>query len=136
MSDAVRLLETRIDVRWGDMDSYGHVNNAVYATYVEEARLRWFASLAGPWRTDSYAPVIAAQTINYRRQLEWPAALRVSLALERVGNSSLTIGFTIATHDDAGVVHADGSSVLVWVDPASGCSTPLPAVMRGVLAGT
>jgi acyl-CoA thioester hydrolase len=130
MSDAVNLLEARIDVRWGDMDAYAHVNNAVYASYVEEARLRWFASLDGPWRTDTHEPVIAAQTINYRRQLEWPATLRVSLVVKRVGNSSLTVAFTIAATGDASVVHADGESVLVWVDPANGRSVPLPPVVR------
>jgi acyl-CoA thioester hydrolase len=130
MSDGRVLLATRIDVRWGDMDAYGHVNNATYATYVEEARIRWFSSLPGPWRTPSGEPVIAAQTINYRRQLEWPAALRVALVAERVGNSSLTIGFRIAAEADPDTVYADGNSVLVWVDPASGRSIPLPAMVR------
>jgi acyl-CoA thioester hydrolase len=130
VSEGRRLLDARIDVRWGDMDAYGHVNNATYATYVEEARLRWFASLPGPWRTPDSAPVIAAQTINYRRQVEWPAVLRVALAVERVGNSSLTIGFTIASADDTARVHADGNSVLVWIDPSSGRSIPLPDAVR------
>ena len=130
MSGGKALLATRIDVRWGDMDAYGHVNNATYATYVEEARIRWFAALPGPWRTASSAPVIAAQTINYRRQLEWPAALRVALVAERVGNSSLTIGFSITAESDPALVHADGNSVLVWVDPSSGRSIPLPDWVR------
>ena len=134
MSGGRALLTTRIDVRWGDMDAYGHVNNATYATYVEEARIRWFASLPGPWRAPSGEPVIAAQTINYRRQLEWPAALRVALVAERVGNSSLTIGFAITAEADPATVYADGSSVLVWVDPASGRSTPLPAMVRAAAA--
>jgi acyl-CoA thioester hydrolase len=74
--------------------------------------------------------VVAAQTINYRRQLEWPAALQVSLTAERVGNSSLTIGFVIAAEADPMTVYADGNSVLVWIDPAGGRSIPLPAVVR------
>jgi acyl-CoA thioester hydrolase len=135
MSAARELLATRIDVRWGDMDAYGHVNNAVYATYVEEARLRWFAALPGPWRTDRSAPVIAAQTINYRRQLEWPAALQVTLTAERVGNSSITIAFKIAAEIDAATIYADGSSVLVWIDPVSGRSIPLPHAVRAAGVG-
>jgi acyl-CoA thioester hydrolase len=123
-------MTARLDVRWGDMDAYGHVNNAVYATYVEESRLRWFASLPGPWRTDDSAPVIAAQTINYRRQLEWPATLRVALEAERVGRSSLTVAFVIADDADPATVYADGSSVLVWIDPGSGRSIALPDVVR------
>jgi acyl-CoA thioester hydrolase len=134
MSAPRQLLATRIDVRWGDMDAYGHVNNAVYATYVEEARLRWFASLPGAWRTDASAPVIAAQTINYRRQLEWPATLRVTLLAERVGNSSITIAFTIAAEGDPATIHADGNSVLVWIDPSSGRSIPLPGTVRAAAA--
>lgn len=134
MSGGRVLLATRIDVRWGDMDAYGHVNNATYATYVEEARIRWFASLPGDWRTASSEPVIAAQTINYRRQLEWPAALRVTLSAERVGNSSLTIAFVIAAESDPATVYADGNSVLVWVDPASGRSIPLPEMVRAAAA--
>lgn len=130
MSGGRSLLVTRIDVRWGDMDAYGHVNNATYASYVEEARIRWFASLPGAWRSDASAPVVAAQTINYRRQLEWPAALQVALTAERVGNSSLTIGFVIAAEADPLTVYADGNSVLVWIDPAGGRSIPLPAVVR------
>ena len=130
MSAGRPLLATRVDVRWGDMDAYGHVNNATYATYVEEARLRWVASLPGEWRTAASAPVIAAQTINYRRQLEWPATLRVALSAERVGNSSITIGFAISAEGDPSTVYADGSSVLVWIDPGSGRSIPLPASVR------
>lgn len=130
MSGGRRLLDARIDVRWGDMDAYGHVNNATYATYVEEARLRWFATLPDAWRTATSAPVIAAQTINYRRQVEWPASLQVALVVERVGNSSLAIGFTITAAADPTLVHADGSSVLVWIDPASGRSIPLPDAVR------
>ncbi|MFN9729412.1 MAG: acyl-CoA thioesterase [Pseudomonadota bacterium] len=135
MSAGRELLSTRIDVRWGDMDAYGHVNNAVYATYIEEARLRWFASLPAAWRTDSSAPVIAAQTVNYRRQLEGPAALRVALSVQRVGRSSLTIAFVIAADSDPATAYADGSSVLVWVDPASGRSIPLPAMVLAAAAG-
>lgn len=134
MSAGRELLSTRIDVRWGDMDAYGHVNNAVYATYVEEARIRWFAALPGAWRTEASAPVIAAQTVNHRRQLEWPAALRVVLSAERVGNSSLTIAFVIAAESDPATVYADGSSVLAWIDPASGRSIPLPAAVRAAAA--
>lgn len=134
MSAGRELLSTRIDVRWGDMDAYGHVNNAVYATYVEEARIRWFAALPGAWRTEASAPVVAAQTVNYRRQLEWPAALRVVLSAERVGNSSLTIAFAITADTDPAMMFADGNSVLVWIDPASGRSIPLPAAVRAAAA--
>lgn len=135
MNDTVLVFRTTLDVRWGDMDAYAHVNNARYATYVEETRLRWFASFEGAWRTGEYEPVIAAQTINYRRALEWPARIDVDLLLERRGGSSLTLGFRIAAHGDPDRLHADGNSVLVWTDPRTRRSTPLPAAVLRALPG-
>jgi acyl-CoA thioester hydrolase len=133
MSEAPALFQATLDVRWGDMDAYGHVNNARYASYVEETRLRWFASFEGAWRTGEYEPVIAAQTINYRRAVEWPARIEVALRLERRGGSSLTLGFRITADGDPTRLYADGSSVLVWTDPRTRRSTPLPAdVLRAL----
>ena len=48
--DTPRLLyRASIAVRWRDLDSYQHVNNSVYLTYLEETRLQWFDALPGPW---------------------------------------------------------------------------------------
>lgn len=128
--DTPILLAATMDVRWGDMDAFNHVNNSVYATYVEEARLRWMATVEGEWNTGDCAPVIAAQSINYRAPLTWPAQIVVELMLERVGNSSLTMGFRIISREAPHRFYADGSTVMVWFDPRSGKSTPLPACVR------
>ena len=50
------LVRAPVTVRWGDMDAYTHVNNSVYATYVEEARLQWFRSLDAGWMGEDAAP--------------------------------------------------------------------------------
>jgi acyl-CoA thioester hydrolase len=122
------LATSEIDVRWGDLDALGHVNNATYATYVEEARLRWFAVLPGAWKESGSYPVVVAQTINYRRAVEWPARLTVEVHAARVGTTSLTLGFRILDGSEGEV--ADGTTVLVWVDAASGRSTRLPEAVR------
>lgn len=124
------LLAATLDVRWGDMDAFNHVNNAVYATYVEEARLRWMDTVKGEWNTSDCAPVIAAQSINYRAPLTWPGQIVVELMLERVGNSSLTMGFRIISSESPHRFYADGSTVMVWYDPRTGKSTPLPECVR------
>ena len=130
MNEPRRLVETPISVRWGDMDAFGHVNNSVYATYLEEARLRWFDSIEGGWLDEKTAPVVAASSINFRLPIEWPAELVVDLYVERVGGSSLTLGFRMVSRDTPQKFYADGSTVLVWVERASGRPVPLPARIR------
>jgi acyl-CoA thioester hydrolase len=116
-------------VRWRDMDALAHVNNASYLGYVEEARVSWFQSLSSDWSGAAASPIMAAVTMNYRRPARWPETLRVELFAERVGTKSLTLGHRIASATEAGVVYADGSTVLVWVNGA-GASVPLPAPIR------
>lgn len=127
---ADKLIEVPMTVRWGDMDAFGHVNNATYATYVEEARLRWFETLAGGWHDADIGPVVAAQHINYRLPIEWPADITVALSTERVGNSSLTLGFRIHAAGNPQRAYADGTTVLVWMDRRSGRSMALPQPVR------
>ena len=124
-------LPFRLDmpVRWRDMDALAHVNNASYLGYVEEARVSWFQSLSSDWSGATASPIMAAVTMNYRRPARWPESLRVELFAERIGTKSLTLAHRIVSATEDGVVYADGSTVLVWVE-ASGASVPLPAEIR------
>jgi acyl-CoA thioester hydrolase len=124
------LHRTRIDVRWRDLDAFEHVNNSVYLTYIEEARIRWMQTLGDAWNDASAAPVVANTNVNYRRQLDWPASLDVSLHVARVGNSSLTLAHRIAAAEYPDVLYSDGETVMVWIDPASGRPVPLPEAVR------
>jgi acyl-CoA thioester hydrolase len=126
----VLLTEFAMPVRWRDLDAFNHVNNATFLTYVEEARLHWFGMIDGPWFTEASAPVVAAVTANYRRQLTWPAQIVVRLYCDRIGNSSLAIAFEIVDASDRDIVYSDGQTVLVWIDAARGKSVPLPEAIR------
>ena len=132
MSDSATslLAEIAIPVRWRDLDAFDHVNHASFLTYLEEARLHWFGSIGGAWMTADFAPVVAAVTANYRRQLNWPAQLLVQLTCERCGNSSLAMGFRIIDATDREIVYSDGQTVLVWIDTANGKPVALPAAIR------
>jgi len=59
------MVEVTIPIRWRDVDNYGHVNNAVYLNYLEEARDRWALETLGP-QVDF---VIVRIAIDYRREL-------------------------------------------------------------------
>lgn len=124
------LARVAMPVRWRDLDAFNHVNNASFLTFIEEARLRWFATLPGPWLDAAIAPLLAALQINYRKPIEWPAALAVELRCERIGNTSVTLAHRIVAEHDSSCVYADGHSVLVWIDRASGKPTALPEMVR------
>jgi acyl-CoA thioester hydrolase len=129
-NDAVLLHTASISVRWRDLDAFNHVNNSSYLTFLEEARLQWLQRLPGKWLTDHAAPVMAASDVNYRRPIEWPAQLVVQLFCTRLGNSSMTIGHRIVDASDESRLYCDGHVVMVWMDPVSGKSVPLPDVVR------
>ena len=119
-----------LHVRWRDLDAFNHVNNSSYLTFLEEARLQWLRTVPGEWFSAHAMPVMAAVELHYRKPIEWPAEIDVLLSCERLGTSSMTIGNRIVARNDASVVYADGNVVMVWVDPATGASVPLPQAIR------
>jgi len=123
------VFEIAMDVRWGDMDAFNHVNNASYLRYVEEARVAWFKSLTADWAGVDSAPILAAVTVNYRQPIGWPERLKVSLHAEKLGTKSLTLGHRIESASRDGVLYADGHAVMVWVGK-DGASIPLPDSIR------
>lgn len=127
------MVRVPMSVRWGDLDAFNHVNNATFLVYAQEARLAWLAGIEGAWFDETMMPVVAAAHVNFRRQLAWPAQILVELAATRIGASSLTIAHRIVADGDPGCIYADGDVVMVWVDPASGASVPLPAAIHAAV---
>ena len=132
-ADSRLMFRSPVEVRWGDMDAYKHVNNARYLTYLEQARLAWLDTLDKSWLGPHCAPVLAAAQINYRRPITWPAALDVILDCQKVGNSSVTVGHRITDREQPDTLYCDGHTVLVWMDPTTGRPVPLPDVIRNAV---
>jgi acyl-CoA thioester hydrolase len=130
-----RLFRTELAVRWRDLDAFNHVNNAMYLRYLEEARLRWLMSLAGPWMDTHVAPVVASVLANFRRPIGWPEDVAVELYIDRIGNTSFTLGHRIVSAKDESVLYCDGHVVMVWFDSRIGKSAPLPEVVRAACVG-
>ena len=129
-SEHKQLARVSISVRWRDMDAMGHVNNAKYVSYLEEARVRWMLGVEGVSLSDRIAPVVAATNINYRLPIVWPNDIVVELFVERLGNSSVTIGHRIIDQQDEGKLYSEGNVVVVWMDTQTGKSAPLPEAVR------
>ena len=126
-----RVHEHPIEVRWGDMDALGHVNNATYFTYFEQARISWFRTLTGgAVMSRSQGPVMANASCEFRRPIVHPARVVVEVLVGPPGRSSLPTGYRIIDAAERTVEYATGASVLVWVDYATGKPVPLPDDVR------
>ena len=120
--------EKRVEIRWSDVDAYHHVNNAVYATYLEECRDEWVERILGK-SGDSWDFVLARVAIDFRRELRLEDEhVVVSCALTRIGNSSIVLSEQIRTQN--GDLSAEAEAVLVARDRELGRSRPLTAVER------
>jgi len=118
----------RVEIRWSDVDAYQHVNNAVYATYLEECRDEW-VDLVLDGSGDAWDLVLARVAIDFRRELRLEdEEVEVSCAIARIGTSSLTLREEVRTLD--GELSAEAEAVLVARDRESGRSRPLTDVER------
>lgn len=125
------MREERIPIRWRDMDAYGHVNNAVYLTYLEQARDAWVQGVLGS-TTDTWHFVLAHVGIDYRSELALDdGAVIVRCRLDSIGRSSIRTREEIRRLD--GTVSAEAESVVVPRDPATGKARPLSEKERAVL---
>ena len=83
------LFHHNIQTRWKDMDSFGHINNAVYLTYIEDARTTLFKR----WNLNSQnkSVIVASLKIDYFTQIKHPSKLIIGSKISRIGNSSFDI---------------------------------------------
>jgi acyl-CoA thioester hydrolase len=109
------------------MDSMGHVNNAVYFTYLESARISYFDALEiGKYReSDRHGPALVSVTCHFRRQVRYPATLDVGIRVSEIRRRSLVFVHEIY-RCGADEIVADGTSIMAWVDYAVGKAIPLP----------
>jgi len=124
------LIRVPLSVRWRDLDAFNHVNNSKFLSYLEEARLRWMVTLPGHGMDEHVAPVVAAAHLNYRRPIEWPNEIDVELFVERLGNTSLSVGHRIVGADDPSALYCDGNVVMVWIHRETGQPAALPEPVR------
>lgn len=125
------MLERRIEIRWRDLDAYGHVNNAVYLNYLEEARDAWVHEVLGKV-TDTWDFVLARVAVDFKRELtQDDAAVLVRCSLDSFGRSSVRTREEIVKSD--GTLSAVAESVIVPRDPKAGSSRPLTDEERSAL---
>ena len=102
-------------VRWDDIDAFGHVNNAKYLTYIQEARFLWSSIIE---------MVVARAEVDFIEAIyEGGRFYDVNLWVESIGNSSFTMAYEVV--GDNGVVHAKVRTVQVVISMETKKSRPL-----------
>jgi acyl-CoA thioester hydrolase len=123
--------EVTIPIRWRDVDAYGHVNNAVFLTYLEEARDRLVESLFGDRGWDF---VIARVAIDFRSELrQRDREVVVRSDVTGFGTSSVRTAERVLAGD--GRLSAEAESVVVARDPETGRARPLTDGEKAILQG-
>ncbi len=121
----------RIEIRWRDLDGFGHVNNSTYLTYLEEARDQFLTDLLGE---TVHRIVIRRIEIDFVSGLtQDDDHVDVDVRLTGVGTSSLTLAEQIVSVAD-GRMAATAQTVMVHTDDSRTASAPWPAEARAVLS--
>ena len=124
--------EMRIEIRWRDVDALRHVNNAVYATYLEECRDGWLERALGKDGA-LWDYVLARVAIDFRNEVGLgEEAVLARATLVRIGTSSMTLREEIRKLDRT--IAAEAQSVIVARDAETGRSRPLTEAERAKLA--
>jgi acyl-CoA thioester hydrolase len=120
-----------IEVRYGDIDPQGHVNNAKFLTYMEQGRIFYLKQLK-LWEGGSFlnlGVILADIQIAFRKAIQFGDPIRVGVRISRIGNKSMTSEYRIEDARDASEF-ATGSSVLVAYDYHNKRSVPIPEEWR------
>lgn len=133
MSDT-HPISVQIPVLWGDLDSFGHVNNARYFTWLEAARMAYFDAVgvptAGPGMT--IGPILATTTCDFRAPVTYPDTVTVQTSVPKVGNTSFQMVYTV-TSARTGLA-AQGTAVIVMVDYRTDQKVRVPDDIRAAIA--
>ena len=114
-----------IEVAWGDMDAFGHVNNTVFFKYFESTRIAYMRSLETKGAGDtSFTPVVVSTRCDFLSPVVFPDTVVGETWVAKLGNSSLTMEYQLTSRAQNQVV-AKGEAVLVNFDSATGRPRPI-----------
>ncbi|MEN9303730.1 MAG: hypothetical protein RL264_2159 [Bacteroidota bacterium] len=121
----------RIQVRFADLDTMGHVNNAVYLSYFEMARVHYFGQLLGTnWDWKREGVLLVRNEIDYIKPILLHHVPEITVFLIELGNKSIKMGYEVKVGED---LHTTGVSVMVAFDASIGKTIAVPVGMREAL---
>jgi acyl-CoA thioester hydrolase len=122
-------------VVWGDMDSYRHVNNAVYFRYFENVRLEYFRRMG--WfsyeEETGIGPILSATQARFRKPLTYPDSIAISARIHSLGEDRCIMDYRIVSHG-LGAVAAEGDGTIVTYSYRELRKVPMPDDIRRRIA--
>ena len=129
MSDDFRH-RTSVQVRFRDTDAFGHVNNAVFFSYVELARIRYFLDVLQPEQPFERMPLILARVeMDYRSPIMFGEEVEIDTRVDRIGRSSIGMSHRLTARPEGRLV-GESQTVLVTYDYAVARPMPVPDAWR------
>lgn len=120
----------KLHPRWSDMDELHHVNNAVFLTYLEDARGRYLHDVASwDWNIDGI--ILANATINYRKPMNFLDDAHVFVRTNKIGQKSFELSYAIVRWvGGEWELIADATTILVMFDYKTQVSIVIPEHLR------
>ena len=118
-------------VRFRDLDPMGHVNNAVYLTYIESARVAFLQDLGAAPTLEDMSIIVARIEIDFRAPVRFGEEVDVSVRVSRFGDKSFDLEHELRVGE---TVVAEAKTVLVTYDYAERRPVEIPAAWREKLA--
>jgi acyl-CoA thioester hydrolase len=131
MLNGYRFVHTT-DVRFRDLDAIGHVNNAVYLTYLESARIAYWVHVTKRTGLQALDIILARVEIDYRSPAEFGETLDVFVRVALLKRSSFVVELAILDRGTSRLV-AESRNVLVYFDYEAGRSIPIPPEIRALI---
>lgn len=131
MLSGYRFVHT-IDVRFRDLDAIGHVNNAVYLTYLEAARIAYWLHVTRRTGIEALDIILARVEIDYRSPAEFGETLDIGVRVASLKRSSFLVELAVVERRTGRLV-AESRNVLVYFDYAANRPIPIPAGIRALV---
>jgi acyl-CoA thioester hydrolase len=116
----------KAEVRFADVDMFGHVNNAVYLTYVESARVAYYTAVTGLSEPREFGMTLAGAKLDFLKPIFFGQSIHVYTRIERIGNKSWTLEYELRDAE-TGALMATASTVNVYYNYKTGQSERIPA---------
>jgi len=126
------IYEYEIEVWFGDLDSFGHVNNAKLFTYLEAGRFKYFKTRLGSLKDVEF--VLARAEVDFLAPICLGDVVLVKMWVGKIGNSSWEFLYSVVNKETSEEV-AKAKSVQVWYDFKKMRSEPIPDNIKKVLEG-
>lgn len=123
--------QTYDKIRYADTDTQGHVNNAVFSTFLETGRVEILYNQSHPLLSQNSSFVIASLKLEYKKEIKWPGVVNIGTGIVKVGRSSITI-FQKLFQDEECVAQAE--TVIVQVNNSSKQSESLSDESKKILS--